>query len=52
MPDMTAVVLDAAKTFWWLMPLFLFAAIVKSPWFKAVLGEALVKMAAKIRLPG
>ncbi|TAA41888.1 nuclease [Corallincola spongiicola] len=48
---MTAAMLDAAKTFWWLIPLFLFAAVVKSPWFKGILGEALVKVAAKLRLP-
>ncbi|GAA5217196.1 NERD domain-containing protein [Corallincola platygyrae] len=51
MPDMTAVVLDAAKTFWWLIPLFLFAAIVKSPWFKGMIGEAIVKLAARLQLP-
>jgi len=26
---------------WWLLPLFVLAAVFKSPWFKGFIGEAL-----------
>jgi hypothetical protein len=36
---------------WWIIPILLVIAVVKSPWFKGLLGEALVKFAARLRLP-
>ncbi|TLS70907.1 NERD domain-containing protein, partial [Mariprofundus erugo] len=32
------------------MPLFLLAALFKSPWFKGVMGEAMVNLAARLWL--
>lgn len=36
---------------WWVIPILLVLGVFKTPWFKGVLGEALVKFAAKLRLP-
>jgi restriction system protein len=36
---------------WWLIPILLAIGVLKSPWFKGILGEALVKLAAKLKLP-
>lgn len=36
---------------WWVIPILLVMQIIKSPWFKGWLGEALVKFAAHFRLP-
>lgn len=42
---------DALQVLLWLIPAILVIALLKSPWFKGILGEALVKFAAKLRLP-
>lgn len=36
---------------WWFIPIILLIALFKTPWFKGMLGEALVKLAAKLWLP-
>jgi len=36
---------------WWVIPILLVIAVFKTPWFKGLLGEALVKFAARLRLP-
>ncbi len=36
--------------FWYLVPIFILAAILKSPWFKGVMGEFIVNLSAKLRL--
>jgi hypothetical protein len=36
---------------WWLVPIVLVVAVVNSPWFKGAIGEALVRLAARLRLP-
>lgn len=36
---------------WWGIPILLFISIFKTPWFKGLLGEALVNLAARLRLP-
>lgn len=38
------------STLWWLLPLFMLAALVKSAWFKGVVGEAMVNLAARLFL--
>ncbi|WP_420813953.1 NERD domain-containing protein [Mariprofundus erugo] len=38
------------SSFWWAIPLFLLAALFKSPWFKGVMGEAMVNLAARLWL--
>lgn len=49
--DYSPVVDEFLKALWWLVPIALFIGFFQSPWFKGVLGEALVKLAAKLRLP-
>lgn len=39
------------KVLWWLVPAALAIGFFQSRWFKGILGEALVKVAAKLRLP-
>lgn len=42
---------DALQALLWLVPAILVIVLFKSAWFKGILGEALVKFAAKLRLP-
>jgi hypothetical protein len=35
---------------WWVFPLLVIAALFKSAWFKGFIGEAMVNMAARLRL--
>ncbi|MCH8493433.1 MAG: NERD domain-containing protein [Idiomarina sp.] len=46
-------ILDATlkMMFMWLLPLAVIVGVLKSSWFKGLLGELLVKLAAKLRLP-
>lgn len=39
------------KPLLWVIPIILLIGVVKSPWFKGIIGESLVKLVAKIRLP-
>jgi restriction system protein len=36
---------------WWGIPILVLLGVLQSPWFKGLLGESLVKVAAKLRLP-
>ena len=36
---------------WWLLPIILVIGFLRSPWFKGATGEALVRLAARLRLP-
>jgi len=38
------------STLWWLLPLLILTALIKSAWFKGFIGEAMVNMAAKLFL--
>lgn len=38
------------STLWWLLPLFVLAGLLKSAWFKGMIGEALVNLAARLFL--
>jgi len=38
------------SSYWWAIPLFVLIAIFKSPWFKGVMGEFMVNMAARLLL--
>lgn len=49
--DYSQIVNDLLRIFWWLVPALLIIAVFRSPWFKGMVGEALVKFAAKLRLP-
>jgi len=44
-------VINAVFKLWWILPILLVIAIFKSPWFKGLLGEALVRFAARLWLP-
>ena len=35
---------------WWILPLFILGALLKSSWFKGVMGEAMVRLSAKFLL--
>jgi restriction system protein len=43
--------LQIFKPLLWVIPIILLIGVTKSPWFKGIIGEALVKLVAKIRLP-
>jgi hypothetical protein len=46
-----APLVDIFFKLWWLIPILLAVAILKTPWFKGLLGEACVKFSARLRLP-
>ncbi|WP_276677917.1 hypothetical protein [Thalassolituus oleivorans] len=43
--------LEIFKPLLWVLPVILLIGVAKSPWFKGIIGEALVKLVAKMRLP-
>ncbi|MCA6128739.1 nuclease-related domain-containing protein [Thalassolituus oleivorans] len=43
--------LEIFKPLLWVLPILVLIDVAKSPWFKGIIGEALVKLVAKIRLP-
>lgn len=49
--DFHPIVNAAASPLWWLVPLILVIGLLQSRWFKGVTGEALVRLAAHLRLP-
>lgn len=51
MMDYSPIVNEALKGLWWVLPAVLILSVFKTRWFKGVVGEALVKLAAKLRLP-
>jgi len=49
--DFTPIIFNALSTYWFLLPLFLLPVVLKSAWFKGVLGEFLVNFLLKKFLP-
>ncbi|HET7315167.1 nuclease-related domain-containing protein [Salinisphaera sp.] len=49
--DYSPIVNEVLRGLWWLVPVALVIGFFQSRWFKGALGEALVKFAAKLRLP-
>jgi restriction system protein len=49
--DYSPIVNAVLEALWWLVPAALVIGLLQSPWFKGMFGEALVKLAAKLRLP-
>lgn|SRR5690554_878900 len=49
--DYSPIVNEALKVLWWFVSAALVIGFLKSPWFKGLCGEALVKFTAKLRLP-
>lgn len=43
-------IFKAVLQLWYLIPLFIFIAVIKSPWFKGIIGEFIVNVMAKIKL--
>ena len=50
MIDVGALFSQLFFSFGWLLPLLLLATLFKSAWFKGVMGEALVNLAARLFL--
>lgn len=48
--DFSSIVNEVFKL-WWVIPILIFLFIFKTPWFKGVLGETLVRLTARLRLP-
>lgn len=46
-----APIVNELLRLWWVIPILFVVAVFKTPWFKGLLGEALVKFAARLRLP-
>ena len=46
--DFGALTTQLLPSFWWLLPLFVLLVLLKSPWFKGVVGEALVNLSARL----
>ncbi|GHA99104.1 nuclease-related domain-containing protein [Modicisalibacter luteus] len=49
--DYSPVINEFLRMLWWLVPAIFIIGCLKSSWFKGILGEALVKMIAGLRLP-
>lgn len=48
--DFSPIISQVFGALWYLLPLVIFSAVVKSPWFKGVMGELLVNLSAKFLL--
>lgn len=48
--DYSPIINEVAKL-WWVISGLLVIGIFKTPWFKGLLGESLVRLAARLRLP-
>ena len=47
---LTSVLKPIFDQLWWLLPLFIAAGIVKTPWFKGFFGELIVRLSARLLL--
>jgi len=50
MIDVAALFSQILSSFWWVLPLFVLVALLKSPWFKGAIGEVMVNLAARLFL--
>jgi len=48
--SISAIFSQVFPILWWLFPLIALAALLKTPWFKGVMSEAMVNMAARLFL--
>lgn len=48
--DPSAIVIQMIGKFWFLIPLVILVAVLKSPWFKGVFGEFIINTSAKLSL--
>ena len=49
--DYSPIVTNALQALWWVLPAALILSVFKTRWFKGVVGETVVKLAAKLCLP-
>lgn len=49
--DVSLLVKALLNLLWWVLPVALVAVVFRTPWFKGVVGETIVKLAARVRLP-
>jgi len=49
--DFTPIIINALSVYWYFLPLFLLLVVLKSAWFKGVLGEFFVNFLLKTFLP-
>jgi restriction system protein len=49
--DYSPLANSVLSSLWWLVPIILVVGVLNSPWFKGATGEALVRLAARLRLP-
>ena len=50
MIDFSMLFSQLFSNLWWVLPLFILAALLKSAWFKGVMGEAMVNLSARLFL--
>jgi len=48
--DPSAIIIQMISKFWFLIPLAVFVAVIKTPWFKGILGEFTINLSAKLFL--
>jgi len=48
--DFIPLIIQALSTLWYLIPLVMFLTVIKTPWFKGVVGEFIVNIGAKLFL--
>ncbi|MBP0049274.1 NERD domain-containing protein [Marinobacterium sp. AK62] len=48
--DFVPLISQVFSTLWYLIPLFILAGVLKSPWFKGVMGELIVNLSARYLL--
>lgn len=48
--DFSPMIIQALKSLWYLVPLFIFITILKSAWFKGMVGEFVVNTSARLFL--
>ncbi|MDI5892838.1 nuclease-related domain-containing protein [Halomonas rhizosphaerae] len=48
--DYSLIINEVLRPLWWVIPVAFLIGLVKSPWFKGLCGETLVKVIAKFRL--
>jgi hypothetical protein len=48
--DLSPIINQIVSTLWYLIPIVIFSAILKSPWFKGAMGEFIVNLSAKFML--
>ncbi len=48
--DATPIITPTFRVFWYLIPFMILVAVIKTPWFKGVMGEFIVNLTAKLFL--